>query len=347
VVQKFGPLTFGLAAASLAGSAAGVWYSIRLAHRVGVIDVPNRRSSHANPTPRMGGVPMVCAALLSFASWMFAAADGMVPATGLAHALVFALAMSILGFADDLSSLSPLIRCLAQTAGALLVLWHAARLFPIPETGGWAIPGSVWLVAATLWIVWMVNLYNFMDGIDGLAGGEAVVASAFFFGLFAWHGDWEWAAANLFIACAAAGFLPHNWPPARVFMGDAGSTFLGAFFAMQSVVAPAATGIPVATLVLPFANFILDTTATLLRRMWRGEKWYQAHRSHFYQRMTDLGMTHLEVTVLELITVVLSCVAAVAYTGLANLGRVAVVGTVISGLVGGGVWIAAREKALK
>ena len=83
----------------------------------------------------------------------------------------------------------------------------------------------------------MLNLYNFMDGIDGLAGGEAAVASSFFFLVFAWYGQSGWAVANLVVAAASMGFLVHNWPPARIFMGDAGSAFLGAFYGMQSVVA--------------------------------------------------------------------------------------------------------------
>jgi len=301
VVQGFGPLTLGLAAASLAVSAGGVWVSIRFAYRAGVIDVPNERSSHAVPIPRMGGVPMAGTVALMFACWTYLAAGEVLSIKGLPYAMFFAVAMSVLGFWDDLAGLSPLFRFLIQITAAILSLW------------GWSPMPVLWVPIEALWVVWMLNLYNFMDGIDGLAGGEAAVASCFFFLVFAYYGETGWAVANLFIAAASMGFLVHNWPPARVFMGDAGSAFLGAFYGMQSVVAALATPVPFLVLVLPFSNFILDTTLTLFRRMWRKEKWYQPHRTHFYQRMTDMGMSHAKVTGLELAFVVVSCLIAILY----------------------------------
>jgi len=105
-------------------------------------------------------------------------------------------------------------------------------------------PKWAWVVPAAFCVVWMLNLYNFMDGIDGLAGGEAAVASSFFFLVFAWYGHSGWAVANLVVAAASMGFLVHNWPPARIFMGDAGSAFLGVFYGMQSVVAALSTPVP-------------------------------------------------------------------------------------------------------
>jgi Fuc2NAc and GlcNAc transferase len=127
-------------------------------------------------------------------------------------------------------------------------------------------------------------------------------------------------------------------------MGDAGSAFLGAFFGIQSVVTALSTPVPFPVLVLPFANFILDTTATLIRRMWQGEKWYQSHRSHFYQRMTNMGMSHAKVTVVELISVVLSCVAATWYLLSGSTGRIASVIAVMVGFITAGVFIFRREK---
>ena len=260
----FGALTIGLAAASMAVSAGGVWASIRFAHRAGMIDVPNERSSHAVPTPRMGGVPMVAAAVLIFACWAYLAAGEVLSIKGLPYAMLFALGMSILGFWDDVSGLSPLFRFVVQIAAAALTLWACSALLPKATLAGWTLPAAAWVPAGAFWVVWMLNLYNFMDGIDGLAGGEAAVASCFFFLVFAHYGETGWAAANLFIAAASMGFLVHNWPPARVFMGDAGSSFLGAFFGMQSVAAALTTPVPFLVLILPFSNFILDTTVTLI-----------------------------------------------------------------------------------
>jgi Fuc2NAc and GlcNAc transferase len=311
------------------------------------MDVPNERSSHAVPTPRMGGVPMVAAAVLTFGCWVIYAEGEALPAKGLPHVMIFAIAMSVLGFWDDVSGLSPLFRFLVQFAVAVLVLWAGSILFSGAPLGGWMLQRPAWVLTGAFWIVWMLNLYNFMDGIDGLAGGEAAVSALFFFLVFAYYGESGWAMANLFVAAASMGFLVHNWPPARVFMGDAGSAFLGAFFGMQSVVAPLATPVPFPVLVLPFANFILDTTVTLVRRIWRGEKWYQAHRSHFYQRMTNLGMSHGKVTGWELISVLLSCTAAAIYLG--SRGLYIRLGSIIGVLILftiAGFWIRKREQGI-
>ena len=177
MVQAFGPITLGLTAASLVASSAGVWISIRLARRAGVLDVPNERSSHSVPTPRMGGVPMVAAALLAFGCWVFLVAGEAFSLKGLLSSILFAFAMSVLGFCDDLSGLSPFTRFLFQFLTAIVFLCVWAGLFPMFPLGGMILPQFLWILAGAFWIVWKLNLYNFMDGIDGLAGGEAAVAS--------------------------------------------------------------------------------------------------------------------------------------------------------------------------
>jgi UDP-N-acetylmuramyl pentapeptide phosphotransferase/UDP-N-acetylglucosamine-1-phosphate transferase len=336
-------LTLGLAVASLGVSAGGVWYSIRLAHRVGVVDVPNERSSHAVPTPRMGGVPMVAAAMLVFGFWAFLSPGNIRHIDMVWMVSLFALVMAGLGLWDDLSGLSPLFRLTAQIACTTILLLMCARQFPFFPLEGYRIPAVLWVPFGALWVVWMLNLYNFMDGIDGLAGGEAALASSFFFLVFTHYGEPGWAAINLFVATAALGFLVFNWPPARVFMGDAGSVFLGSFFGMQSVAAALTTPVPFLVLILPFSNFILDTTVTLIQRMWRREKWYLSHRNHYYQRMTNLGMSHLKVTSLELFSVVVSCLGAVLYLRLERNGRIAVISTVLIGFVAAGIRILKKD----
>lgn len=344
MVPALGPLTFGVAAAALAASAAGGVIAIRLAHRFGAVDVPNERSSHSVPTPRMGGVPMVAAAVLAMACWAYLAAGGILSGKGLLPAVLFALSMACLGFWDDLSGLSPWSRLPIQLACAALALWSAASLFPgIMEHRPVALP-LLWAVSAVLWVVWMVNLYNFMDGIDGLAGGQAAISSSFFFLLFAWHGEPGWAAANLFVASAATGFLVNNWPPARVFMGDAGSAFLGAFYGIQSVIASAATPVAFPVLVIPFAGFILDTSSTLVRRIRRGERWTQAHRSHFYQRLTSAGMSHRRVTVLELTGAAVSCAGAAWFQFSGDAGRSMILAGLIAAYIAGEAWLSRTER---
>jgi len=343
VVQAFGPVTFGFAALSLAASAAGVWGTIRLARKVGVMDLPNERSSHSVPTPRMGGVAMVAASVFSLACWTFLVAGGAFFAGLVWTVPLFALAMSGLGLWDDLSDLSPLFRFTVQIAGSAAILLVLAMKVPSFRLAGYSVPAAIWVPVGAVGLVWMLNLYNFMDGIDGLAGGEAAVAASFFFLLFAHYGESGWAAANLFLASASMGFLVFNWPPASVFMGDAGSLFLGGFFGMQAIVAAMMTPVPFVVLALPFSNFILDTTVTLIRRVCGGEQWYAPHRSHFYQRMTDLGMSHAKVTVLELVAVVLSCLAAWLYMRSGLQGRLFAVFAVLVGFLAAGIWISRKE----
>ena len=340
-------MTFGLVALSLAASAVGVRYAIRFAQRVGLLDVPNERSSHTSPTPRMGGVPMVAAAALAFGGWVFLSAGEANVQRGLPYTFLFALAMFLLGFYDDLRDLSPLFRFLVQFVSVLLLLVFLSPLLPDVSLWKWVLPGWAWVIPGAFWVVWMLNLYNFMDGIDGLAGGEAAVASSFFFLIFAWYGHPGWAVANLVVAAASMGFLVHNWPPAKIFMGDGGSAFLGAFYGMQSVVAALSTPVPFPVLVLPFANFILDTTFTLFRRALRGEKWYLAHRSHIYQRMTGLGMTHGKVTSIELLVVVASCAAAAASIPADPAVRIALVVFVTAGIACGGLWVWGKERGME
>ena len=143
--------------------------------------------------------------------------------------MLFAFGRWILGLFDDLYDLSVLFRLLFQFTLCIFCLGLAWSMLPgVPWIGGdWS--RLLWVSVGSFWCVWLLNLYNFMDGIDGLAGGEVMIASLFFFLLFAREGESGWAVANLLIAASTMGFLIFNWPPARVFMGDAGSLFLGAF----------------------------------------------------------------------------------------------------------------------
>ena len=200
------------------------------------------------------------------------------------------------------------------------------------------------MIPGAFWVVCMLNLYIFVDGIDGLAGGEAAIASSFFFLLFARAGETGWAVANLLVAASAVGFLFHNWPPARVFMGDAGSAFPGAFYGMQSVLAPLSTTVPFIVLVLPFANFIVDATATLSFRVWRGERWYHAHSTHFYQKLTKSGMSHKKVTVIELFSVAVCCVSAELCMHVAGKHRIYIVALILLSFLGAGAWVSRTER---
>ncbi|MHB1188692.1 MraY family glycosyltransferase [Thiobacillus sp.] len=234
------------------------------------MDHPNERSLHETPTPRIGGLGIMAGVGVASA-WL---ADGM-----LLPVMLAAFALAAVSVLDDVRGLPVALRFLAHFFAA------AACLLALGLTG-WA------LVGATLAVVWMTNLYNFMDGSDGLAGGMAAIG----FGalaLAAWLGDAPGLAAFCAaIAASALAFLCFNFPPARVFMGDAGSIPLGFLAAALGILGAMQDVWPWLFPLLVFSPFIVDASVTLGRRALRGEKVWQAHRSHYYQRVVQLGATH-------------------------------------------------------
>jgi UDP-N-acetylmuramyl pentapeptide phosphotransferase/UDP-N-acetylglucosamine-1-phosphate transferase len=248
----------------------------RLARRV--VDRPNERSLHTTPTPRVGGIGLLAASLPA-AAW--AAADS------LGVVLACAAALALLSFADDLSSLPIEVRLPGHAVAASVAVLALAG--PGAHFAGLGIAEAL---AAVVALVWMANLFNFMDGADGLAGLMATIG----FGALAtgaWlAGDMEFAAASAAIAAASAGFLAHNFPPARVFLGDAGSVPLG-FLAGALGGYGAMLGLwPLWFPIIVFSPFIFDASVTVLRRLVRGEHIWIAHRTHYYQRLVLAGWSH-------------------------------------------------------
>jgi len=242
------------------------------------LDTPNERSLHAHPVPRTGGVAIAAG---------IAAACALVQ-PGLAVTLVTALALAAVSLVDDVVGLPTLVRLAAHLAAAATVLLYEL---------GYAEP--VLFTAFVLAIAWYANLYNFMDGADGLAG-----AMAFFgFGAYAIAAlvseAAPFAALCGAIAAAAAGFLVFNLPPARIFMGDVGSVPVG-FLAGALGVAGWSRGYwPIWFPLLVFAPFVCDASLTLLRRLLRRERVWRAHREHYYQRLVRMGFGHRATAVIE------------------------------------------------
>lgn len=256
-------------------------------------DRPNERSLHAHVVPRSGGVGLVLgvglAALLS-------------SGFGLAAVLLLALLLALLSLADDARGLPVRLRFGAQVVAALAFLWFYA-----PPAWG----AAAWLLGL-LTLVWLTNLYNFMDGSDGLAGGMAVFGFGAY-GVAAWlAGDATLALAAGALAAAAVGFLLFNFHPARIFMGDVGSIPLGFLAAALGLVGYWRGLWPWAFPLLVFSPFVVDASVTLLRRLLRGEKVWQAHRSHYYQRLVRSGMGH-RATALWAYGLMALCVAAALY----------------------------------
>jgi Fuc2NAc and GlcNAc transferase len=251
------------------------------------LDIPNERSLHASPIPRGGGIALVLV-VLGIDSF----------ATGLVHtsmpvAMIVLLATAsyaLLGALDDRYSLKVRLRCQLQVAIALGAVAAMFWLTAVPWNLLTLIVGAVLVLV----LVWMVNLYNFMDGSDGLAAIQAIGAGLFGAYLSAHQGFESVAFAAATIAGASAGFLLWNWHPARIFMGDAGSYFLGAQFGLLGLATALYGTIPWYWGIL-LAPFVTDASLTLCRRILRGDKWFAAHRTHAYQLLIQLGWTHTQV----------------------------------------------------
>lgn len=258
-----------------------------------VLDLPNERSSHSIPTPRGGGLAIAIAAL---AAAVVLGAAGELPwslvlAMGLGGGLVAGI-----GWVDDHRHVPARWRALAQLVAAGIAVALFGGLDSLRLGAGEVRLGLLGSGLAIVAIIWVVNLYNFMDGIDGIAGIQAVTVGVFGAALAAQAEAPEIVRGSLLIAAAAAGFLVWNWAPAKIFMGDVGSGLLGFLFAVLALASERLGGPPLLTWLILMGVFVFDATATLLRRAARGERWYDAHREHAYQRLVRAGWSHRRVS---------------------------------------------------
>lgn len=258
-----------------------------------LLDLPNARSSHTVPTPRGGGVAIVLTFLLGLPLLLWADAITWREMLGFGGAGVL---VALVGFIDDHRHIAARWRLLAHFVAATWALLWMGGLPPLSLFG--MVVDANWGVHALslLYLVWLLNLYNFMDGIDGLAGVEAVsvcLGGALLYWLTATGG--AWGMPTLLLA-AAAGFLCWNFPRARIFMGDAGSGFLGLMFGLFSLQAVWVSPSLFWAWLILLGVFIVDATLTLLRRLQRRQKLYEAHRSHAYQYAARQFGAHWPVT---------------------------------------------------
>jgi Fuc2NAc and GlcNAc transferase len=256
-----------LLAAGFAGTLVLEWLVWRGSGRLGLLAHPNARSSHAVATPTAGGIAFVVP-LLGYLAWL--GALGSQPARALAAG---GFAIAAVGLWDDLREVSPLLRLLVHVAvagGVVIAL----------------MPDAAWVVlgVAGLALVWQINLYNFMDGIDGLAGVQGLVflvgAQIVGQGLPAWSGDLIWLGCGTLLA-----FLVFNWPPARIFMGDTGSGFLGLMTGALAILLWQQQTLPLIVPLILLCGFWFDASYTLMIRVLTGQPFTQAHRSHLYQQL--------------------------------------------------------------
>ena len=286
---------FLLALSTILVSLAITRASIRYAHRRQLIDHPGQRRSHAVPTPRGGGIAIVVAVLMSMVGLAIIrnGSVGFSNSIALAGSIVLVAAA---GWIDDHRGLAAGWRLLAHFLAAS-VLGLPAFLLLFADAG--SNPALPWIIAAWLIcgfaLVWSINLHNFMDGIDGLLGAQAL----FVFCVLAWicyrDGRVDEAQKIGLFAAATLGFMPFNFPRARIFMGDVGSGVLGLLVAVAVFWQMAAVPSAFWAGFIAGSAFVVDSTATLLSRMLSGRRWYSAHREHLYQWLVRCGFSHVQV----------------------------------------------------
>lgn len=241
------------------------------------LDIPNERSLHARPVPRSGGLAIMAGVFAGFA----------ILQTPLVIVLPLALLVAV-SHLDDLYGLPIAVRFGAQLAAAAWFAFGALPAAPLPL-----------LLVIVVGILWVTNLYNFMDGSDGLAGGMTLLGFAFL-GAGAWMSrDDALLIECAIVAAAAAAFLLFNFPPARIFMGDAGSVPVGFLAVALSLAGWRDGDFPFWFPAVVFAPFIADATLTLLKRMLAGERFWRAHNTHYYQRFIRLGRSHRALALVE------------------------------------------------
>jgi Fuc2NAc and GlcNAc transferase len=274
--------------------ASGVTGLVRLfANRLRLIDTPNERSSHSRPVPRGGGLGIFAGFGVGLALlWR----DGLVSGQLAAVLALGGAAIAALGLADDRWGLQPRWRLLAQTAVAIAITPALGTTPALPLLGvelalGWFAPPLV-----AFYLVWAVNYFNFMDGIDGIAALEAITVCAGGALLSAWVLGASSAWVPVIAAAASGGFLVWNWPPARIFMGDVGSGFVGLLVGVFTLWFGYQEPVLVWSWFVLQGCFMVDATTTLVRRVRRGERATAAHRSHAYQYAARRLVSHRRVT---------------------------------------------------
>jgi UDP-N-acetylmuramyl pentapeptide phosphotransferase/UDP-N-acetylglucosamine-1-phosphate transferase len=306
---------FAVYLAVFAASFIGVKLFRRWSLKREIIDVPNERSSHSVPTPRGGGLIIAIVSLLALCGYAFVYGDGSYWAY-----LAGALIVASISWVDDVRELSPFVRIICHSLAAGLAVWAYGGFdwVWIPFYGIVDV-GAAGQLFAFLWLVWLINAYNFMDGIDGIAAMQSITAgigwllAGFIFGIdgIAFYGG--------VLAVSSLGFIILNWQPAKIFMGDVGSAFLGYSFALLPLMASKKISDPTAASIMPWVGvflvwfFVFDSFYTLLKRLFRGAKIWQPHREHIYQQLVIDGLQHRHVSIIyaafSLLLVFVLCLA--------------------------------------
>jgi len=285
--------------------------------RVRILDDPNERSSHSVPTPRSGGIAIIGTFFIGLTVFKVMGGDAALSQDFFWVFVGASLLIAVVSVVDDLAGLGFRAKLLTQLVSALVVMAFGVVIDRLAgfDLGLWGYPLTL------LWIVGLTNAFNFMDGIDGLSGGTVVIAGAFFAAITFIEGSTFVYVVSTILVWSSLGFLIVNWQPAKIFMGDSGSQFLGFVLAVLAVIAGKfdASHTSYMVMVLLFFHYIWDTAYTFLRRLRQKERVTQAHRTHLYQLMNRLGLSHAQVTLIYLAIAVVQ--------GFGALGLISIEGT--------------------
>ncbi len=288
-------LELALFAAAAVSAGALTWIVRKQALVHGMLDVPNERSSHAVPTPRGGGIGFVFTLVAGIVGLRLA---GWLRDFELIALLPGAIAVAAVGYMDDKRGLTARTRFAVHLTAASIAIGSLVVGGASPQIFPW-LPYWIALGLVIVGTVWSINLFNFMDGIDGIAGSQALFVAASSAGLIGLTGGPEaWVLICVLTAGACTGFLAWNWPSAKIFMGDVGSGFLGFWLAVVALALHISGALTLWSSLILGMVFVADTTATLIRRILAGEKWYVAHRSHAYQHLARRFGQHRRVVLI-------------------------------------------------
>lgn len=274
-----------------------------------IVHAPTTRSLHTRPVPISGGVALLIALTLSalLSSWLFS------PSQPVIWIGISGFIIATVSFVDDCRHVSALYRLFIHFIAAYLLIWQGnlwIEIFTLPGIS-FTLPTPLQIVFSLLFVVWMINLYNFMDGMDGFAGGMAIFGFSGLGILGGTNDHIPFMFLNFIIVSAVAGFLIYNFPPAKIFMGDTGASSLGFLAASFSLWGNHEGLFPLWVAILLFSPFIVDATITLGRRLLQREKVWLAHKTHYYQRLVQLGWGHLRTVLWEYLLMALCTGSAV------------------------------------
>lgn len=289
----------------------------RLMIYIGIADVPNRRSSHKSITPKSGGMGIIAGFFTAMACLYFIQKLGHISFKKLLLLGVGALLTILVSLYDDMKRLSSSQKLIIQVIAALLVVSTGLTLtvLPLPWIGNVDL-GTLGSVLAVFWIIFFINVFNFMDGLNGLTSGVSLIASFFCAIIGVILEEKALFYASISLGFSTLGFFLFNFPKAKIFMGDVGSQFMGLMWAILLLIPSqeshlSVMNLSIYTVPLLFFSFIYDVIITVGRRIWRREAFWLAHRTHLFQLLNRLGYSHTQVTCFHLIMAVLQGIGAI------------------------------------